>query len=120
VLWSFLMATAHGAGLMIVPVLVRLRGEGVPGASAHAGHAGHVGHHPSVSDAALSTAAAAVTLHTAAMLAVAAALAVVVYQKLGVGVLRRAWVNLDLIWVGALAVTGATALGLAVWPVLVG
>jgi hypothetical protein len=116
-LWSFLMATAHGAGLMLVPVLVRLRGEGVPGAAAHGGHAGH---HPPVADDALTTAAAAVGLHTAAMLAVAAALAVVVYQKLGVGVLRRAWVNLDLVWVGALAVTGGTALALGLWPLLAG
>ncbi len=115
VLWSFLMATAHGAGLMLVPVLVRLRGEGVPTAAAHAGHAGH---HPPVTDEALSTAAAAVTLHSAAMLAVAAALAVVVYQKLGVGVLRRAWVNLDLVWVVALVITGATALGISLWPLL--
>ena len=118
VLWSFLMATAHGAGLMLAPVLVQLRGEGVPAAAAHVGHAGHAGHHPPVADDALATAAAAVGLHTAAMLAVAAALAVVVYQKLGVEVLRRAWVNLDLIWVGALVITGATALGLGLWPVL--
>ena len=46
------------------------------------------------------------------MLAVAGVIAVVVYQKLGVEVLRRAWVNLDLIWVGALVITGGIALGL--------
>ena len=44
VLWSFLMASAHGAGLMLVPVLVGLRGEGVPSALAHAEHLGHIGH----------------------------------------------------------------------------
>ena len=44
VLWSFLMASAHGAGLMLVPVLVGLRGEGVSSALAHAEHLGHVGH----------------------------------------------------------------------------
>ena len=126
VLWSFLMASAHGAGLMLVPALVRLRGEAVPGALAQAGHAthlahaGHAGHHPPAADGALAVAAAAVGLHTAAMLAVAAALAVVVYRKLGVGVLRRAWVNLDLVWVGALAVTGGMALGLALRPLLAG
>ena len=53
-----------------------------------------------------------------AMLAVAAAIAVVVYQKVGVEVLRRAWVNLDLIWAGALMVTGGFALALALWPAL--
>src|SRR5215210_5422824 len=42
VLWSFLMASAHGAGLMLVPMLVGLRAEGVPSALAHAQHIGHV------------------------------------------------------------------------------
>jgi hypothetical protein len=50
------------------------------------------------------------------MLAVAGVIAVVVYQKLGVEVLRRAWINLDLIWVGALAITGGIAIGLGLWP----
>jgi len=45
---------------------------------------------------------------------------VVVYQKLGVEVLRRAWVNLDLIWVGALVVTGSIAIGLGLWSLLAG
>ncbi len=120
VLWSFLMAPAHGAGLMLVPVLAGLRGEGVPSALAQAGHLGHVGHQPPVGSDALLPALAAVGLHSAAMLAVAGALAMVVYQKVGVEVLRRAWVNLDLIWVGALAVTGGIALGLSLWPVLAG
>jgi hypothetical protein len=62
----------------------------------------------------------AVGLHSAAMHTVAGVLAVVVYQKLGVEVLRRAWVNLDLIWVGALVVVGGLALGLGLWPVLGG
>jgi hypothetical protein len=118
VLWSFLMASAHGAGLMLVPMLVGLRAEGVPSALAHAQHIGHVGHQPSVADQALLPALAAVGLHTAAMLAVAAAVAVVVYQKVGVEVLRRAWLNLDFIWVGALAVTGGMALGLGLWPLV--
>jgi hypothetical protein len=54
------------------------------------------------------------------MLAVAGVIAVVVYQKLGVEVLRRAWVNLDFLWVGALGVTGGIALGLGLWPILSG
>ena len=111
VLWSFLMASAHGAGLMLIPVLVGLRGEGVSSALAHADHAGHLGHEPSAASDALLPALAAVGLHSAAMLAVAGVVAVVVYQKLGVEILRRAWVNLDLIWVGALAITGGMALG---------
>jgi hypothetical protein len=116
VLWSFLMASAHGAGLMLVPVLVGLRGEGVASALAHADHLGHAGHQPIAANSALLPALAAVGLHSAGMLVVAGVIAVVVYQKLGVEVLRRAWVNLDLIWVGALAVTGSIALGLGLWP----
>ena len=120
VFWSFLMASAHGAGLMLVPVLVGLRGEGIASAVAHADHLGHAGHEPIAANEALLPALAAVSLHSAAMLAVAGVIAVVVYQKLGVAVLRRAWVNLDLIWVGALAITGSIALGLGLWPSLVG
>jgi hypothetical protein len=115
VLWSFLMASAHGAGLMLVPVLVGARGEGMASALAHAGHAGHMEHQPTASDA-WAPALAAVGVHSAAMLAVAGVVAVVVYQKLGVEVLRRVWVNLDVLWVGALAITGGIALGLGVWP----
>ncbi len=118
VLWSFLMASAHGAGLMLVPVLVGLRGEGISSALAHAEHLGHAGT-PLVRRA--MTPCSRRWLRSActrlAMLAVAGVLAVVVYQKLGVEVLRRAWINLDFIWVGALAITGALALGLGLWPV---
>jgi hypothetical protein len=116
VLWSFLMASAHGAGLMLVPVLIGLRGEGVASAQASAQHLGHASHQPPAGGEALLPALAAVGLHSAAMLTVAGAIAIVVYQKLGVEVLRRAWVNLDLIWVGALAITGGIALGLGLWP----
>jgi hypothetical protein len=118
VLWSFLMASAHGAGLMLVPVLIGLRGEGVPSAMAHAGHAGHMDHGlPTASDALVPT-LAAVGIHSAAMLAVAGVVAVVVFQTVGVDILRRAWVNLDLLWVGALAIAGGIALvlGLASYP----
>jgi hypothetical protein len=113
VLWSFLMASAHGAGLMLLPIVISLQGEGVSSALAHAGH---VGHQPPAGNDAVLPALAAVGLHSVAMLAVAGAIAVVVYQKLGVEVLRRAWVNLDLLWVGALAITGGIALGLGLWP----
>ena len=50
-----------------------------------------------------------------AMLVVAGAIALIVYQKVGVEVLRRAWINLDLLWVGALALTGCLAIGLSFW-----
>ena len=120
VLWSFLMASAHGAGMMLVPVLVAMRGDAVASALAHAEHLGHMGHQMPDGNDSLLPALTAVGLHSAAMLAVAGTLAVVVYKYVCVEVLRRAWVNLDLIWAGALLVVGGMALGLGLWPGLVG
>jgi hypothetical protein len=92
-LWSFLMASAHGAGLMLLPLLVPLAGIG--------GHAGHT-----LPGASLTAALVAVGLHTFAMLTVTAVVALVVYDWVGVGFLRRGWVNLAWVWVGALLTTG--------------
>jgi hypothetical protein len=96
-LWSFLMATAHGAGLMLVPVLLPIAGLG----SAHS--------HATVAGS-LPVSLAAVGLHTAAMLAVTGLVAVVVYEWVGVAFLRRGWINLDRVWTGALVATGAILL----------
>ena len=95
------MATAHGAGLMVVPVLV---GMSMADGSAHLHHA---------AAAAGKTAGAALLatgLHAVSYLAVAAFVAVLVFDKLGVGILRRAWFNLDLIWAVALVASGAVTL----------
>jgi hypothetical protein len=89
VVWSFLMSSAHGAGLMLFPVLL-----GLP-APTHADDPLPLG----IQDV------AAVMLHTAAMLLTMGVLAVLVYDRLGLMVLRRAWVNMDAIW--AVAVIGA-------------
>ena len=92
-LWSFLMASAHGAGLMLVPILLPL------------GHGGsHASHLPASES--LTLALAAVGVHTLAMLAVTGAIAVVVYDWVGLAFLRRGWINLDLLWTAALAATG--------------
>jgi hypothetical protein len=91
--WSFLMATAHGAGLMLIPLLAPLGATGPHGHGAAA--------------AALGQALAAVAVHSGAMLAATGAAALLVYGWLGVGVLRRGWVNLDLLWAAALAAMGA-------------
>jgi hypothetical protein len=108
--WSFLMATAHGAGLMLLPVLMRL-----PGGAAQATHdmAGHAAHMQMAGAVAAPTAEiVAVMVHTAAMFLVMAAIAMVVYEKAGLAILRRAWVNLDLVWAVALIMTGALSLAL--------
>ena len=102
-LWSFLMSTAHGAGLMLVPALL---GAGVSPALAHDG-ALHAVQSGAVS---LPAAALAVTLHVAAMLAVMAVVAVVVYERVGLAVLRRAWVNTDGLWAAAFVVAGVVTL----------
>jgi hypothetical protein len=93
-LWSFLMANAHGAGLMLVPVVLPLCVSGSPAEELTAGGSAPV-------------ALAALGVHTAAMLGVIAAVASVVYECTGLGFLRRGWVNADLLWSGVLAASGA-------------
>lgn len=95
--WSFLMATAHGAGLMLVPVVLPLCLAASPAAELTA-------------SGSLRTSLAAVTAHTAAMLAVTGAVAAVVYEWAGLAFLRRGWINLDLVWVLALALAGGILL----------
>jgi hypothetical protein len=93
ILWSFTMATVHGAGLMVVPAVTPLCLSGGAGTPASGG-----------------AAVAAVAAHTAAMLTVIGAIAVGVYRWLGLAVLRSAWINLDLIWSAALLITGTALL----------
>ena len=95
--WSFLMASAHGAGLMLVPSLVPLCFSG----SAVGG----------ITDAgSLISSLAAVGVHTAAVVSVSGIVALLVYDWIGVGFLRRGWINLDWMWTGALGVTGIIVL----------
>ncbi|MFG1841694.1 hypothetical protein ACGFH8_25095 [Micromonospora sp. NPDC049175] len=96
--WSFLMSSAHGAGLMLLPLLVA--------APVSGGHAGHLAAAPV---GALSGLAAA-GVHTVAMLGTALVVAMLVYQVLGVGVLRRAWFNVDRLWAGVLVAAGLVTL----------
>jgi len=103
--WSFLMATAHGAGLMLFPVLLAL-----PAAAHEGSHHAHAPAALGLGPASLGQDAAAVLVHTLAMLLVMSAVALVVYQKVGLSVLRRAWVNLDLIWAIAILAAGAFTL----------
>jgi hypothetical protein len=107
-LWSFLMSSAHGAGLMLFPVLIGLSAAGGTGG----GGSGPANDLASVAGSGSSWLrdGVAVAVHTAAMLAVMAAMALVVYEKVGVGILRKAWVNLDLVWAGALVAAGVFTL----------
>ena len=101
--WSFLMATAHGAGLMLFPILVDLH-------SASMMPLGHRSMTMAMSaDVSLSItqAAAVVLMHTGAMLLVMGTVAFAVYEWIGLKILRSAWINLDAIWAGALIAAGA-------------
>jgi uncharacterized membrane protein len=107
--WSFLMASAHGAGLMLVPVLLRLSStEHMQGAHAHGAHTDHTA--MASSESVVLADLAAVGLHTLALFAVMGAVAMVVYEKLGVMILKRTWFNLDLLWAGALVGAGLITL----------
>jgi len=88
--WSFLMATAHGAGLMLIPALMPLC---LPAEATSLGNTWAV-------------AIAGVVVHTGAMLATTAAIALAVHEWIGVGILRSAWINLDALWIAALASIG--------------
>jgi hypothetical protein len=103
-LWSFLMATGHGAGLMLIPVLLKM-----PVGVDHARHQ-HMTAMTTLGKSA-GAALAAVGVHTLAMLAVTGLVAILVYEWVGLTVLRRGWINLDLLW--ALALIGAGTILLA-------
>jgi multisubunit Na+/H+ antiporter MnhC subunit len=100
--WSFLMASAHGAGLMVVPVL--LGSNTVEAQSRMTGNS-HVSPTASPLAAMLATG-----VHTVAYLAVTGLIAWVVYRKLGLALLRKAWLNFDLVWAAALVATGLVTL----------
>jgi hypothetical protein len=91
--WSFLMAMSHGAGLMLVPVLIPLCLAAAPAQELTAAGS-------------LPIALAAVGVHSLAMLATTGTIAVAVYEWLGVAFLRRGWLNLDRLWTAALLATG--------------
>jgi hypothetical protein len=101
-LWSFLMATAHGAGLMLVPALLPLR---MPHPHGQAGHGPTL-----VGQGSLWISIAAVGVHTLAMLLVTGGVALIVYEWLGLGVLRRGWINFDVLWTLGLTATGTLLL----------
>ena len=99
VIWSFLMGSAHGAGLMVLPFALEVQGSM---AGMEAGH----GMHAAALLSNQQLAALAVTVvHTLSYLLVTGLMAWVVYRKLGLRLLRTAWINLDFIWAMALIAT---------------
>jgi hypothetical protein len=100
VLWSFLMASAHGAGLMVLPVVMGL-------SAVQASAMEHMHSHGLQEPV---TGIWATVVHTLGYFVVTAIIALLVYQKFGLSMLRKAWFNLDLVWAAALIVTGCLAL----------
>lgn len=98
--WSFLMAMAHGAGLMIAPAVIGI-------ATMEGAH--HV--HASTGSTGVFL---GIVVHTAAMLLVMMVVAWFVYKRFGLAVLRRNWINFDLLWAVALLAVG----GLSLVPLL--
>jgi hypothetical protein len=107
-LWSFIMATAHGAGLMLVPFFLSSPND--PKTHHIGSHSGseHLWAFANFSGPSLLT--ASVGVHTLGYLLMTALVAILVYEKLGVGMLRRAWFNVDLFWMLALMITGVFVL----------
>jgi hypothetical protein len=97
-IWSFLMACAHGAGLMLLPVLLGMSATGTA-------HDSHITAFPGVKIQLL-----AVAIHTCGYLLLTGTIAWVVFTRLGVSVLRKAWLNLDFVWAVALITTAGLTL----------
>jgi hypothetical protein len=112
--WSFLMATAHGAGLMIAPLVLTMALPCVESDMSSMAMAGDHNHmamaHAGVAMGADLGIVLGILMHTLAMLAVMALVAWFVYKRFGLRILRSHWINFDLIWAAALMIAGAVAL----------
>src|SRR5215207_1315960 len=110
--WSFLMSTAHGAGLMIAPLILTMA---LPCVDADMSSMAMAGDHNHMAHAGVAMGAdlgivLGILMHTLAMLAVMALVAWFVYKRFGLKILRSHWINFDLIWAAALIIAGAVAL----------
>jgi hypothetical protein len=99
--WSFLMASAHGAGVMMLPFVM-------PSAAVSAASHDHA--HAALAATGIAAGGLAAAVHTLAYFTAMSLVAWVVYRRLGLSLLRTAWFNLDWIWAGALVVTGVIVL----------
>jgi hypothetical protein len=95
-LWSFLVGTVHGAGAMVVPLFLRLQTAPVA--------------HMHLATSSTTVGLLATAVHAGAYLIVTGVIAIVVYEKIGVGFLRKAWINMDLVWATTLMTTGIVSL----------
>ena len=105
-LWSFLMASAHGAGLMLMPVLMAM-----PTAGVHHTMEGSI--HSQVPRLGMRLILLSTLVHTATMLVVAGSLALLffaLYDKMGLKLLRHTWFNFDLLWAVALLIAAGAVL----------
>jgi hypothetical protein len=98
-MWSLLMSTAHGAGLMIAPVILGLQAS----SNSHDDMA-------MLSSGQMDIAAVGIAVHVLAMVAVMGAIAYFVYARVGLQILRRAWLNTDQVWAGAFVLAGLVTL----------
>jgi hypothetical protein len=108
-LWSFLMASAHGAGLMLIPALGSATARAAVASDPHVGAAG-------VSLGSPGLATTAVLVHSLAMFVVTGVVAVAVYDRFGLAFLRKAWLNVDIAWAIALLLSGLYVLAITVEP----
>ena len=104
-LWSFAIAIAHGAGLMLVPIYL-----GLCGTTARA----HEAAGPLV-EANLGMAMLVAVVHVVATIAAGGCLAWLVYHYLGLKFVSRSWFNLDASWAASLVLVGAVALAFNFW-----
>ena len=103
-LWSFLAATAHGAGLMLVPIYLGICGLLVLGESVSG--TGHAAAQVLMSNNIVTAFLVAAT-HTFAMTFAGAAIAIFVYNWFGLKFISKSWFNLDSIWAFSLITVGA-------------
>jgi len=124
-LWSFLMASAHGAGLMMMPWVLPEQATAVAASPAHADASKPMAAEPAQQTPAchkmageqtspgqgdsIWRAALSVGVHTLGYLLAMTVVAWIVYRKLGVAILRKAWLNLETVWAGALVAAGLVA-----------
>ena len=108
-LWSFVMASAHGAGLMLIPLFLK-SADAPPATSAMSSHVHSMSSFGFENVSSPTLLAGAIAVHTFGYLLVTASIAMVVYEKLGVGLLRQAWFNIDFFWMLALMFAGLVIL----------